>query len=521
VVEQEGKRNHNKQKINNFNCNKHYRNNNIIITTPIGPPSSSFSSDDDPGLTSQQRRSTIQSILSCCGVASSALFVPHKREYIANAATATSTNTNTDTATSYTLKGIVTQHDNADTLSSFKYQMILGQGSYKTVYLVSTRRSSSQTDPEPSTSSWAVAVEKIQSKKDARKALRGIIIIDELQRKLEEGGDASYIHSFEQIQGWWFQSTPLPRYEKYQQVFFPQDVRSQKVPTKFLGRTKYLISFKPVYDIDLQRLKEKASTVYPIPNTTTTTTTTTTTITTKKSTNNKCRTIGGIDLNNPRSALQLAYELCDIGHVMHLYGLIHRDIKAKNIMLSKGKPVIIDFGFASFVVVSSTTKRDGRLCIEEPGTIKGERSYMLSDDAANYKACTEGDTYAMGKTLYETIFQDAAGSYGNDPLSNLSSSTSASESSSSSSTSSSSSSSSSTSRMTVEKVRIEETKFRNVLANENSWSKSRFVLTYEGRDRLMYIIRGLCRKENPMSFGEASDYLKEQLTLNAKNRRDV
>ena len=167
-----------------------------------------------------------------------------------------------------------------------------------------------------------------------------------------------------------------------------------------------------------------------------------------------------------------------------------------------GKPVIIDFGFASFA-----TKQNQRLCIEEPGIIKGERSFMLSEDAANYKGCAEGDAYAMGKTLYETIFQ-AAGS--ND----VSSTSSASNSS-----SSSSSSSSSTSKMTVEKIRIEETKFRNVLVNENSWSKSRFVLTSQGRDCLMYIIRGLCRKENPMPFGQASDYLRQQLALNADVRQ--
>ena len=248
------------------------------------------------------------------------LFVFHPLQGAAAAAAAAAASVDDTTPTRISN---INDDDNKLILSSLKYQQILGQGSYKTVYLVAASESSTI----DSSSSWAVAVEKIKSKKDAKKALRGIQIVDELQTKLREGGDQDYINSFEQIQYWWFQSTPLPPFQVNQQVFFHLDNhhdverRSQKVPTKFLGRTKYLISLKPVYDIDLQRLtEEKSATLYPVPSAAPSTT---------KNTTNNHRMIGGIDLNNPTSAIRLAYELCDIGRVMHLYGLIHRDIKGE------------------------------------------------------------------------------------------------------------------------------------------------------------------------------------------------
>jgi len=63
---------------------------------------------------------------------------------------------------------------------------------------------------------------------------------------------------------------------------------------------------------------------------------------------------------------------------MHSHMVVHWDIKPENIMLHNGEqPVIIDFGFADFV----QSRIGGRLCIEEPGKIKGEMGYIISSDA--------------------------------------------------------------------------------------------------------------------------------------------
>jgi len=65
--------------------------------------------------------------------------------------------------------------------------------------------------------------------------------------------------------------------------------------------------------------------------------------------------------------------------------------------------------------------------------------------------------------------------------------------------------------MTLEKIKAEETKFRNLLESDRAGTKSRFLLTSSGRDTLMHIIRGLCQKRNPLSFGEAAKELQKKL----------
>lgn len=52
---------------------------------------------------------------------------------------------------------------------------------------------------------------------------------------------------------------------------------------------------------------------------------------------------------------------------------------------------------------------DLRLCITEPGIVRGEAGYNLLKDIKQSKANIEGSLYAMGKTLYQfRLFFDCA-----------------------------------------------------------------------------------------------------------------
>ena len=390
-----------------------------------------------------------------------------------------------------------------DVISSLTYRKILGRGAFKTVYLVTSSPSSELQN----SIKWALAVEKVASKSDAKAAIHGIQISEQLEtilRTRNDGINSYYQDSFERVERWWFQSTSLPEFQPNQQVFidYLEDEnkrdRTQVIPRKYLGRSKYLVALKPAYDIDLKKFVDVTPLRYPIGS---------------SLGKNSTRVVAGIDLNEKdTSALRLVYEICDVGRIMHSVGLVHRDIKPKNIMLHNGgRPVVIDFGFAEFVTTAKGIIK--RVCIEEPGKMKGEKGYMLAKDAAKFLGCTEGDTYAMGKTLYETIFgrgqkpKPSPTSTSSSSLLGISSSSSSS--SSTSSMGSSSSSSSSSVKMTVDTIQAKETAFRRILASKNAGRKSRFLLTDQGRDTILYVIRGLCDERNPISFAEAVEYLSK------------
>jgi serine/threonine-protein kinase len=85
-------------------------------------------------------------------------------------------------------------------------------------------------------------------------------------------------------------------------------------------------------------------------------------------------------------------------HAAHERGVIHRDIKPANILLSKGEPLISDFGIALAVSAGGA----GRLT--ETGLSLGTPHYMSPEQATgdqNVGAAT--DLYALGCVLYEML----------------------------------------------------------------------------------------------------------------------
>lgn len=374
------------------------------------------------------------------------------------------------------------------------FQRALGKGAYKTVSLVSSKSTHQQ---------YAMAVEPIRSKSAAKEALIGIEIAQQLQRRQRQQQPPSLPwHCFERIVDWWFQPTsPLPS----NGVSHPGmpvncDERTQNLPTKFLGRTKWLVSLKPVYDMDLQSFAKTAPLQY--------------TVGEEGRKPTKSNVLAGLRLNDrDATALTLAYQMCLAGAMMHELGLVHRDIKPKNIMLvNGGDPVIIDFGFAQFVsqkpIDRSPHGLDRNMCIQDPGKTKGDPNYMLAQDAARYEGCVEGDAYAMGKTIYEVFFGTSGGE--SESMADVESESDGSSSSSSSSSSTSSGSPDGRKISSVDRIRKKEDAFRRILWDNNP-TRSRFSLSTKGRDALMIVVRGLCQEKKPVKFNQAAAMLADHL----------
>jgi serine/threonine protein kinase len=479
---------------------------------------------------------------------------------------------------------------NEQFLRSLVYQRKLGKGSYKTVYHVSstptTATPSAASATFTSSSSFstttqtfddgkrstpynlALAVEPFTTKSNAKAALRGVEIAQELHERLlvhpstttttlaavsssncgtllEENHHHHHHHHhhppdtdlFEQVYTWWFQSSRWSEFQINQFVFPPTstsiDITSHSIPSQHdltLRAPQYLLSLKPLYDLDLYRyMQQHTEFVYPIQQ--------------EEEPEPQSNPKLFNDDNKSKSrltAMELVLDLCHAGQIMHQAGLIHRDIKPKNIMLwtqpqptitttatststsasspttaasgarsNRPRPVIIDFGFAKFVnhkkgnddstksgrtattgatTTNSSTSSSSppRICIVEPGRIRGELSYVLAKDVAQYQGCTQGDCYAMGKTIYEVLFRsvsDLAASQAQP---------------------------SQRQTITAEQALIENDTFRSLLLEHPLPTKSRLAMTNWQRDVIMETIGGLTRAENPWSFTQAELYLQQE-----------
>jgi len=68
------------------------------------------------------------------------------------------------------------------------------------------------------------------------------------------------------------------------------------------------------------------------------------------------------------------------------------------------------------------------------------------------------------------------------------------------------------SKMTLEKIKEKEGTFRNLLPGNAAEKKRRFFLTNVGRSTLMSMIHRLCDKKKPISFDDAAECLKQEIS---------
>jgi len=341
-----------------------------------------------------------------------------------------------------------------DALSGLVYEDVLGSGSYKTVYLVSGRDDRVQ---------YALAVQRLRSKRDVADALRGVRVAERLRFLI--AGVREDANMFEKFEGWWVQDKG-PQYEIGRMVFpFGLPKRwSQHLPGSFLG-SKWLFALKPVYDMDLRKFSRKIPDLHPVGRS-----------------ERMEMAVAGVKLSG-NSAVQLATDLCRAGRLMHSAGVVHGDIKLKNIMLYHGRIVLIDFGFARTAEAFTDGRGGRRMCASEPGRAMGEVGYVLAGDVALYRNCREGDVYAMGKTIYEVLFRSGESEDGAMEFSGR--------------------------RAVTEFAAAEEnTKFRVELSGAKVGSVSRFHMSVGTRDALLEVIRSMCRENTPVSFAEAEEILE-------------
>jgi eukaryotic-like serine/threonine-protein kinase len=99
------------------------------------------------------------------------------------------------------------------------------------------------------------------------------------------------------------------------------------------------------------------------------------------------------------TALQLGAAIADALENAHRHGILHRDLKPGNVMLTAdGQPKILDFGLA---VLLSGGKATGRLT--DSGAIVGSVPYMAPEQIFGEADDTRTDVYALGVVLFEMV----------------------------------------------------------------------------------------------------------------------
>lgn len=94
-------------------------------------------------------------------------------------------------------------------------------------------------------------------------------------------------------------------------------------------------------------------------------------------------------------AREIGAQVCDVLEYAHGQGIVHRDVKPQNILLTPdGQVKVTDFGIARALAATTIT---------ETGTVLGSVQYISPEQARGGGVARSADLYSLGVVLYEAV----------------------------------------------------------------------------------------------------------------------
>ncbi|WP_248961617.1 serine/threonine-protein kinase [Sphaerisporangium perillae] len=96
----------------------------------------------------------------------------------------------------------------------------------------------------------------------------------------------------------------------------------------------------------------------------------------------------------PRRVAEIGRQVLGALRAVHAKGILHRDVKPSNVLVTEDRAVLTDFGLAAL---------EGDASITQAGIVLGSAGYIAPERVLGDRASPSGDLWSLGATLYTAV----------------------------------------------------------------------------------------------------------------------